>query len=242
MMMNFSYLLSIFLITTCLNVFSQTYEATYQFEINKTYYKKAIKKGIKEGKSSTLMKKAFSKYLDSKPAKAKLVFDTKNSYYYVIQHLESEQDNLKIDPIALFNGDNSKYYTIKGKDSVWVKIKNSSLDISEFLVKKKQKAVILKSKTKEIGQYTCYLATLNFSSKKEIKLWYAPDVPTGFNILDYEGLPGLLIKIESDLFNVNLLSLKEVEESKLEHLPTDIPKISSETYKEMLDKTNPFKN
>lgn len=71
---------------------------------------------------------------------------------------------------------------------------------------------------------------------------YTRDIPTNFNIKNYESLPGLLIKIESQLFEVNLMSLKQVDAEKLEQPPTDIPLITNKKYEDMYDKINPFKD
>lgn len=222
--------------------YSQTFEATYQFEINKEYYKNYIQKSVSEGKNPALLKKAFSRYLNSRPAKAKLIFNSEMSYYYVVQDMGIDQNKRKIDPTIIFAGNNTKIYNTQDQDSIITHINSEHLDINEFLVKEDTKPVTLKNKTQTIGQYQCYLAEMQYSKKQSLKLWYAPDIPTNFNIKDYKSLPGLLIKIESQLFKADLVSLKQVDATELKQPPSDITLITKKEYQDMVDKTNPFKD
>ena len=221
---------------------AQTYEATYKFEVNKEHFREHIKKKTLEGTDPTLLKKAFNRYLDSRPAKAKLVFNTERSFYKVVQSIGIGEDKLKFDPAVQYAGSTTKYYRVKDQDSTLMHIKNSYLDINEFLLNVDQKEITLLNDTKQIGEYQCFLAETEYSPKNYLKLWYTPDIPGNFNISNYKNLPGLLIKIESQMFNADLVSLKEVEESALESPPTDLPKISLKQYKAMTAKVNPFKD
>lgn len=225
-----------------IQVNAQTYEATYQFEVNKEHFKEHIKKKTSEGANPNLLKKAFARYLNSRPAKAKLVFNNERSFYKVIQDIGIEESNRKLDPVVQFAGSTTKYYRAKDQDSTLMHIKRSYLDINEFLLNVDPKPVSLLNGTKQIGEYQCYLAETEYSPKNNLKFWYTPDIPGNFNISNYKNLPGLLIKIEDQRFSANLVSLKEVEESALETPPTDLPKISLKEYKAMTAKVNPFKD
>lgn len=174
--------------------YSQTYEATYQFEINKKSFKDQIKKKISEGEDPTLLKKAFSRYFTSRPAKTKLIFNSEASYYYVVQDMGIDEQTRKIDPTVMLAGGNSKYYNSQNQDSVLIHVINSRVKINEFLIKDEKEQVILKNQKKIIGDYKCFLAEAEFSKKNNLKLWYTRDIPTNFNIKNYESLPGLLIK------------------------------------------------
>jgi len=221
---------------------SQTYEATYQFEVNKDHFIAHIKKKTSEGTDPTLLKKAFARYLNSRPAKAKLVFNTERSFYKVVQDIGIGESSRKLDPADQYAGSTTKYYRAKDHDSTLMHIKSSYLDINEFLLNVDPKPVSLLNDTKQIGEYQCFLAETEFSPKYNLKLWYTPEIPGNFNISNYSNLPGLLIKIESRMFNADLVSLKEVEESALESPPADLPKISLKEYKAMTAKVNPFKD
>jgi GLPGLI family protein len=221
---------------------AQTYEATYQFEVNKEHFRDHIKKKTLEGSDPTLLKKAFARYLNSRPAKAKLVFNNERSFYRVIQDIGVGQNKRKFDMSVKLAGSTTKYYRIKDHDSTLMHIKRSYLDINEFLLNVDPKHISLLNDTKQIGQYQCFLAETEFSPKYNLRLWYTTDIPGNFNISNYSNLPGLLIKIESQMFNADLVSLKEVEESALETPPTDLPKISLKEYKAMTAKVNPFKD
>lgn len=225
-----------------IQVNAQTYEATYQFEVNKSHIRAHIKKKTSEGTDPSLLKKAFAIYLNSRPAKAKLVFNTERSFYSVVQDIGVNHNKRKFDPAVQYAGSSTQYYRIKDQDSTLMYIKSPYLDVNEFLLNVDPKPVSLLNDTKQIGEYQCYLAETEFSPKYNLKLWYTPDIPGNFNISNYKNLPGLLIKIESQMFNADLVSLKEVEESALELPPTDLPKISLEEYKAMTAKVNPFKD
>jgi GLPGLI family protein len=225
-----------------ISVHSQTYEAIYQFKVNKAHFKAHIEKKMTEGTDPTLLKKAFDKYLNSRPAKAKFVFNAERSFYEVVQDMGIQDRKRKLDPALRFAGGATKYYKTKDKDSTLMHIKRPYLDIKEFLLNVDPNPTSLLNDTKQIGKYQCYLAEVEVPSKHNFKLWYTPNIPISFNILNYSNLPGLLIKIESQLFTANLMSFKEVEASALESPPTDLPQISLETYQEMVDKINPFKD
>lgn len=222
--------------------YAQTYEATYIFEINKEFYKKELHKKIKAGGDSTFIRRVFSRFLDPKPVTAKLIFNSKASYYHLIQNDEVNYKKRKSLPIIKFAGDNNRYYNSKNQDSILVHFYRKNLDTKEFLLKSDFNPIVLKNQTRKIGKYQCHLAETVYPNNEKLKFWYAPDIPTQFNIINYSSLPGLLIKIESQLFEANLVSLKQVDTEKLEQPPTDIPLIKNEHYKEMYDKINPFKD
>ncbi|MGO3238206.1 MAG: GLPGLI family protein [Psychroflexus halocasei] len=222
--------------------YAQTFEATYQFEINKEFYEKELHKKIKAGGDSTFMRKAFSRFLDPKPVTAKLIFNSKASYYHLIQNDEVNYKKRKSLPIIKFAGDNNRYYNSKNQDSILVHFYRKNLDIKEFLLKSDFKPIVLKKQSRKIGKYQCYLAETFYSKKQNLKLWYAPAIPTQFNIIDYSSLPGLLIKLESQLFKANLVSLKEVDASHLKKPSQEIPIVSQKSYQEMSQKFNPFKD
>jgi len=220
---------------------AQTYEATYKFEVNKEHFREHIKKKTSEGTDPTLLKKAFAQYLNSRPAKAIFVFNTERSFYKVVQSISIGDNKLKFDPAVQYAGSTTKYYRVKDQDSTLMHIKRSYLDINEFLLNVDPKPVSLLNDTKQIGEYQCFLAETEYSPKNYLKFWYTPDIPGNFNISNYSDLPGLLIKIESQMFNADLVSLKEVDEFALESPPADLPKISLKEYKAMTAKVNPFK-
>lgn len=223
-------------------LYAQTYEAIYQFKVNKAHFKAHIEKKMSEGTDPTLLKKAFDKYLNSRPAKAKLVFNAERSFYEVIQDMGIQDRKRKLDPALRFAGGSTKYYREQGKDSLMLEIHSNYLDIKEFLLQIDYLPVTLLNETKQIGKYQCYLAEVEVPSKYNLKLWYTPELTTRFNIKGIKTLPGLLVKVESQLFTANLISFKEVEASALESPPTDLPQISLEAYQEMVDKVNPFKD
>lgn len=219
---------------------AQTYEATYEFEINKDYFKKVINDEIEKGKDPSLLKKAFSRYFDSRPIKAKFIFNSNRSYYYLIRDMGVDKQSRIVDPIILFSGKRNQYFNNENEDFVFIHIKSGILRINEFLLKSDFKPAILKDKSKIIDKYKCNLAQIQYSKKQTLNLWYTKDIPTQFNIIDFARLPGLLVKIESEFYVSNLLSLKQVDESKLKKPPQNIQLISEPEYKKMLDETNPY--
>lgn len=221
--------------------YGQTYEATYTFEINKEFYKKELQKKIKAGGDSILMRKAYSRFLDSKPVTAKLIFNSKASYYYLVQNEDVNYKKRKSIPTIKFAGDNNRYYNSENQDSILTHFYRKNLNIKEFLLKSDFKPLVLKNQSQKIGKYQCHLAKTNDPKKQNLKLWYTTDIQTQFNIIDFSSLPGLLIKIESPVYEASLISLKEVNASHLKKPPQEIPVISQKSYQEMSNKFNPFR-
>lgn len=98
--------------------------------------------------------------------------------------------------------------------------KDSIVFLEHIYVNKKFTPVIVEEKTPAfnwelkddssiISGISCNSATLNFRGRNFI-VWYSPDIPTPFGPWKFYGLPGLIIKVESDdksiLFQLTKLS------------------------------------
>lgn len=68
----------------------------------------------------------------------------------------------------------------------------------------------LVNQSKIIGGYTCYKAVATerlysrkgFFYNKQVIAWYAPELPLNFGPKYYNGLPGLILQIERDMFTL----------------------------------------
>lgn len=80
----------------------------------------------------------------------------------------------------------------------------------------------LTKETKKIGNYLTYKAIqINKNTKFETIAWYAPEIPLSFGPAMYNGLPGLILEVNSPMINftatkVSLenLKLKQIEKPK----------------------------
>lgn len=106
--------------------------------------------------------------------------------------------------------------------------KDSIAFLEHIYINKKFMPVVVEEKTPQfnwqlkdnstiINGLACNSASLNFRGRNFI-VWYSPDIPTRFGPWKFYGLPGLIIKVESDdksiLFQLTKLSYVNPEDIK----------------------------
>lgn len=138
----------------------------------------------------------------AKPDEFQLNFKNDESYYYIKPALE---------PQGLMDSRSGTlpYYTNNATDTliVW-----SSLGIiaHEPLNWK------ITNKTKTIGNYICYQATVtekHFSRQghyfyKDVVAWFTPEIPLNFGPKYYKGLPGLILQIEDKEYTLTAIKIQ----------------------------------
>lgn len=119
--------------------------------------------------------------------------------------------------------------------------KDSIVFLEHIYVNKKFTPVIIEEKTPAfkwqlkddssiISGISCNSATLNFRGRN-FMVWYSPDIPTPFGPWKFYGLPGLIIKVESDDKSIlfQLTNLSNVNEEEIKR-PTSNKKITLQEY------------
>jgi GLPGLI family protein len=99
----------------------------------------------------------------------------------------------------------------------------------------------LNKNTKIIGSYTCYQATAHIKEKRlngkedfeyDVIAWYTPDIAIPFGPLNYEGLPGLILEINSNnrIFIAEKIRFIKEKEIKKISKPTIGKQMSRENF------------
>lgn len=98
---------------------------------------------------------------------------------------------------------------------------------------------------KKIQGFLCYKAILKNPRNGKIILeaWYTPKIPYQYGVLNYYGLPGLILEINKNTFTITAtkIELNPLEKIKIEE-PKGFKKLSYKEFKELLKKNSPFKD
>lgn len=63
--------------------------------------------------------------------------------------------------------------------------------------------------TAEILGYACQQATARFRGR-DWEVWFTPEIPVTANVWTFRGLPGLILKAETDMYKIHCKSLQSV--------------------------------
>ena len=117
-----------------------------------------------------------------------------NNLNYEDEKLDREQMNFE--PLYINLQKDSLYQSRIGI------LKSKSSDIKRFLLVEKKPVINWKvtKESKKILGYTTYKATTTFRGRNYIA-WFAPELPYNYGPWKLGGLPGLILKVENDLFS-----------------------------------------
>lgn len=102
---------------------------------------------------------------------------------------------------------------------------------------KKQKWNLTKE-TKKIDKYICYKAIYNFTDPQykeistQVVAWYTPEIPVPFGPVGYDGLPGLILKLN---YVDNIFIAKEIKILKESSLTITKPKGKAISRKQFIE-------
>jgi len=124
-----------------------------------------------------------------------LEFKNEESLYYL-------EDEMKIDDGKMFNmnrifagGENKYYKNIKTSEQYHESSVFDELSLIEYEDRKWQ----ITQESKKLGNYHCFKAI--DISKPEQKVnaiaWFTPEIPVNFEPINFNGLPGLILKVEN---------------------------------------------
>ncbi|AUC85672.1 GLPGLI family protein [Polaribacter sp. ALD11] len=208
---------------------------TYSVSFNGPDFSKLEKKKVPKERIDRI-KKAIR---DSKDVEALLLFNNKESLYYVKEDMKNDSKKA-INYTKLFAGNNEKFYqNYNDKDFFYQTGVLGDLMLVEMPPIKWK----LTQETKKVGNYICYKA-INLDSKDQKTIaWYTQEIPVRYGPKKYFGLPGLILELqESSNFTFTAikieLNIKDIEIEK----PKGLKKLTAEEYKELIKKNSPFKN
>ena len=139
---------------------------------------------------------SYSLYVDTKTAKSAYVLDSVN----------------KVDKIAVFGNTDFSFY-----DGVGNFYTAENFMKSDFLIKgvKTDLDWVITKDRMRIGQYNCLKATHKLFPT--VVLWFTPELPVPTGPAFCYGLPGLVLKVDTDFDETSLLSINYLRDgSKLE--------------------------
>ena len=153
---------------------------------------------------------------NAKPDEFILNFKNGESYYYYQPSLEQEGFNMGS------RAGTTPYYTNNITDKI-IQMSGSLGYIAHKPLDWK-----ITGKTKTIGDYQCYQATVTeklYSRQghyyyKDVIAWFTPEIPLSFGPKYYKGLPGLILQIEDKEYTLTAIkiSLNPSEEIKIKRL------------------------
>ena len=215
-----------------------TYLATSKYA--ESFYKKKVKKNKKEIKSNIL-----KLYKNSKDVYSILEFNENRSLYYVVDKMEINNDNVNYTHILA--GSEKKFYT---NNNLMI-YQNNTLDcflLGEcFLIENKIPKWELKNEAKKIQGFECYRAVIKnpINNKISVEVWYTPEIPYQYGVMNYFGLPGVILEINRNTFSMTAIKieLNPLEKIKIEE-PKNAKKITEKEFKELTKKAMPefYKN
>lgn len=161
-------------------------------------------------------------YLNAEEDNYELHFKGKESYLHYVKHLENENRNtVKIGSKA---GTSDFYVNLDDKKI----IKKTSMT---GLLNYEAISWEVKNETKEIGDYKCFKAEgiekkyLRDGKIEEepVVAWFAPEIPFQFGPHNYNGLPGLILKIDKEEFSIiaTEINLNPEEKIKIDPVKDD---------------------
>lgn len=185
------------------------------------------------GLSSTFIKEMISSSME-KPTLFELISNNDETLYHKIED-NSQADNSNIS--MTISGNDGIIYT-NFKDQSYTQ--QSSFMSRKFLIdgKLKQYDWILTGNEKVIAGYKCKKA-LNLSSPKDtIIAWYTDELPHQYGPRQYNGLPGLILKLSADALEIEATEVSILKDKVEIKQPTKGKKVTQEEFEKIKeDKT-----
>lgn len=198
---------SILFLLFFINVYSQS--GYVQYSIHNVKMEK-IDKEFKKVRN----KKAIEFIKNTKDVIGNLYFKKNESLYSLENPMKSEA-NKGINLTRFFAGKKevTRYNT---KDTLNLVQKHIGGNI--FLISKPLFHWKITRQTKKIGKYICYKAVVKDTrgKKKEISVWFTPQIPVQFGPRQFNGLPGLVLEVNHSILQykatkIELNSKKEIK-------------------------------
>ena len=179
------------LILACANLISDFGIKDYNY--GKVIYQVSIsKETLEKGKANPKLRRLFKNASD---VEYQLMFNRNESEYKKIKAMKSDAESLFNITEVEAGGKNVFYYNLSTKENVYSK----SLGNNIYLITRPTHGWKITKKSKTINGYNCMLAILLNSKKEEtnITAWFTPQIPLGYGPKNYNGLPGLILELNS---------------------------------------------
>jgi GLPGLI family protein len=196
-------------------------------------------------------KESFKKIDSIKNLRIKKVLENQKNKKYVLHFEENDsifceeknmevENNSKIDLTSIFADKGIYYYNRIEKNLLIQKV---SLGETFLVINSDNYKWELKKETLKIGDYLCYKAiTYKLIKnrkgellKRKIIAWFTDTFPINFGIKDYQGLPGLIIRLEEPMISYQLKSISlNLTESLSIKKPIKGRKITQEELEKLL--------
>ena len=146
----------------------------------------------------------------TKQLEYKLKFDKNRSFFYLedLMNVRNQAD------LALAKGlyQGEYYFNRKADSLIWV----IEALRKKFLVNLDKIDWKLEKEQKTISDYSCFKASakipLENGKFQSIVAWYTPEIPLSYGPLQYNGLPGLVVRLETGR---ELYKLAEIQQKKI---------------------------
>ena len=161
-----------------------------------------------------------------------LEFANGESIYYIEEKMDiGGKSTLNINRISA-GGDDKVYKNTSTKEYL------QEYKREHLLIEKKEKKWKVTQESKKIGEYVCFKAIDIASTNTKMKpiVWFTPQIPVSFGPLDFNGLPGLVIRVEmagGRTFSASKIVLNPNEKMEIIK-PTKGKRISEAQFKERL--------
>jgi len=170
----------------------------YKVSLNNESYLEKVKKESKLNEKSKKM--VIENMSNTTPVNFFLFFKGNESIYRSEYDLDEQRDmEMEWNETSVLAGEaDITYFNLKTKQ-----LFRQNFFINKILTSVDPIVWNLSQKTKQIGEYTCYLATGILKEYKEtggrqsspITAWYTPQIPLPFGIQNFTGLPGLTLEL-----------------------------------------------
>jgi len=139
-----------------------------------------------------------------------LSFSISEAIYSVDKKLTLEtHGNLAEKLILVSTGGSRNYYT--SSTTKTLEIQDCQTLDKCFIIVSPLKTWQISQETKKIAGYICYKATssapTNNNTENHITAWFTPQIPVGFGPKDFNGLPGLILELETDFMTYKAAKL-----------------------------------
>jgi GLPGLI family protein len=213
----FIYLLFTFSLVICFNFNNEKHisgEVIYTVSLNE------IKNPSKEIKSY---------YKKARNVDYNLVFNSKESKYKKIKSMNSDADG-NINMTEIFaGGKNTFYYDASTRENLYSQKGRGET----YLITLESYNWKLTKEQKKIGDYNCFKAiALNKNSEESNNIaWYTLDISMGYGPKYFNGLPGLILELNTKQINFKATKIKLFKKEKKIKKPSDGIKITYKEYK-----------
>ena len=167
-----------------------------------------------------------------------LNFSKDRSNFFIVDNLEIEDNSYKmVKGFSRYQG-----FITATKDSIFIK---KEIDNETYILKEKiAYNWNLTTETKKIGNYSCYKAITNKTTKNNISIpiiaWYCPELAYQFGPNGFGNLPGLIVELQIDNVIYGLKSIN-FDDKTIKFKEIDLKKIiSQDKYDEIIKEKMKF--